>query len=130
MQKTVSSLEPKLEEKEYDEAVPQPRIQEIISYIDGHYCDNITLQKISEKFYINSGYLSRMFKEETGESYVNYVTNKKMERAKSLLMNKDLSITDIANILSYKDINYFSSLFKKLVGMSPQKYRKTGKQLS
>ena len=47
-----------------------------------------------------------------------------MERAKSLLMNKDLSITEIANILSYKDINYFSGLFKKQVGMSPQKYRK------
>lgn len=125
VQKITSSLgiEQK-KENEYDENIPESRFHEIISYIDGHYCDDITLQKISEKFYINSGYLSRMFKAETGESYVNYVTNKKMERAKSLLMNKDLSITEIANILSYKDINYFSGLFKKQVGMSPQKYRK------
>lgn len=129
VQKTVSALESGTQHQkpDFEQTMPQPRIREIISYIDGHYCDNITLQKISEKFYINSGYLSRMFKEETGESYVNYVTKKKMERAKSLLMNKDLSITDIANILSYKDINYFSGLFKKVVGVSPQKYRKNGK---
>ncbi|MBQ7794851.1 MAG: response regulator [Clostridia bacterium] len=129
VQKITSSLgiEQK-KEPEYEENIPESRFHEIISYIDGHYCDNITLQKISEMFYINSGYLSRMFKAETGESYVNYVTNKKMERAKSLLMNKDLSITEIANILSYKDINYFSSLFKKQVGMSPQKYHKLNAQ--
>lgn len=125
VQKMTAQMKPEQKsEQKYDMQISQSRFGEIISYIDGHYCDDITLQKVSEKFYINSGYLSRRFKEETGESYVNYVTNKKMERAKSLLMNKDLSITEIASILSYKDINYFSALFRKTAGMPPQKYRK------
>lgn len=90
--------------------------------------DTIRQEGIESKFIVMSGYKQFEYAQraiEVGiESYVNYVTNKKMERAKSLLMNKDLSITEIANILSYKDINYFSGLFKKQVGMSPQKYRK------
>ena len=124
IQKSVERLE-RYQAAEADEAPKSKMMGEVLRYINQHYCEDITLQQIAGIFFVNIGYLSRRFKEEVGESYISYVTRRRMERAKLLLEDKSLSISEIAAQLSYKDINYFSSLFKKTTGVSPQKYRRS-----
>lgn len=98
-------------------------INQIKKYIDQNYTDNITLNTLSEKFYINSSYVSRLFKQELGENYVDYLTGKRMEEAIKLLLRTEMHVYEISENIGYGNPKYFSQLFKKYTGMSPKEYR-------
>ena len=68
-------------------------------------------------------YFSKVFKEETGETFVEYLTGLRMEYAKNLLREKEKSIKQICVESGYSDPNYFSRIFKKTVGVTPSEYR-------
>ena len=95
----------------------------IINYIDKHCLDSISLTEMSKVFYLDISYLSKIIKNATGKSFVKYITERRMEKSKGLLQNTDIPISDISERVGYTEANYFSQLFKKLVGISPTEYR-------
>lgn len=84
---------------------------------------DISLSKIAKKLFISKSYLSMLFKEKTGLNVVDYITFVKIERAKILLEDRSLKNYEIAAKLGYSD-EYFTKLFKRVVGMTPTMYRK------
>jgi two-component system response regulator YesN len=83
----------------------------------------ISLSKIAKKLFISRSYLSMLFREKTGLNVIDYVTYVKIERAKILLSDRNLKNYEIAAKLGYCD-EYFTKLFKRVVGMTPTLYRK------
>lgn len=92
-------------------------------YIESNYTKNINLDDVSREVNISSYYLSRIFKESTGVNFIDYLTNLRVEKAKELLTSTGLSMKEIATKAGYSDPNYFSKLFKKVVGVTPTEYR-------
>ncbi len=99
------------------------KIQEVILYILNNPENDLRQKRISAEFYINSSYLSTIFAAQTGIRFVEYLTNVKLKRAAWLLKETELKITEIAERLDYRDIGYFSRLFKKKYNMTPTEYR-------
>ena len=94
------------------------------NYIQNHYSDNLGLTDIAGKFHLNANYISTLFREQTGMTLCSYIEGVKMEKAKQLLQESSLSITEIALETGYSGSNYFSKVFKKYAGVSPKQYRK------
>ncbi|OXM82568.1 response regulator [Paenibacillus rigui] len=98
-------------------------IHEIVRYLKLHYTQDISLQELSDMFHLNRDYISRKFKQEFHETIIDYVIRLRMEKAKVLLMNPHLKIVQVAEMVGYEDEKYFSRVFKKCMGQSPNHYR-------
>ncbi len=92
-------------------------------FIEENYHKDISLEDVSRIVDISSYYFSKLFKEETGENFIEYLTNIRIDKAKKLLQNRDMSIKNICVDTGYSDPNYFSRIFKKQVGVTPTEYR-------
>ncbi len=92
-------------------------------YISDHYMKPVRLSEVAELVHMNAAYFSTVFKKETGESFSDYVTARRMEAAKRLLRGSDLPIGVIAEKVGYTETAYFSRLFTKVVGIKPSQYR-------
>ncbi|MDQ8734791.1 response regulator [Paenibacillus sp. LHD-38] len=98
-------------------------ILEALNYINANFERNITLNEIATHINVNSSYLSRMFKEKTGDTIMNTIHLKKIEKAKSYLINSNMKIQEIAEAIGIDDNTYFSHFFKKHTGLSPKQYK-------
>ncbi|MGB4659884.1 MAG: response regulator [Mobilitalea sp.] len=92
-------------------------------YMEENFSKDISLDDVSRIVDISPYYFSKLFKEETGENFIEYLTNIRIEKAKKLLQNRDISIKNICADTGYSDPNYFSRIFKKQVGITPTEYR-------
>lgn len=102
--------------------------KEIKYYIHRNYHDyQLTLKSIAGHFYRNPSYLSRIFKQETGSSLIEYITRIRMEEAQLLLRNTDLKNYEVAEKVGIMDANYFAVCFRKFCGITPGKYRQLQK---
>lgn len=99
-------------------------INKVCEYVIQNIDRELTLKTISDKFFISKNYLSFLFKQETGENFLDYLTKIKMERAKFLLKEANYKAYEVSNILGYSETTYFSRLFKKHTGFTPTEYRK------
>ena len=99
-------------------------LQELKEYLDEHYASRITLDMLSERFFINKFYLTRIFKEQFGESVTEYLLQVRITQAKQRLRFTDQSIEEIAHACGMHDANYFSRLFKKVEGVTPGEFRR------
>lgn len=96
----------------------------IKEFIAGHYQDEtLSIKDISEYVFLSSSYICTLFKNETGQTLNQYLTDFRISKAKTLLTDPRYKITDISTRVGYSDGNYFGKTFKKLVGMSPSEYR-------
>ncbi|MCR8660091.1 response regulator transcription factor [Paenibacillus endoradicis] len=98
---------------------------DIVSYIEIHYNEELTLQEIADTFLISREYISRKFKQEYAISFTEYVTSFRLNKAKSLLLNRNIKLNKIAEMVGIPDVKYFSKVFKKHEGLTPNEYRKT-----
>lgn len=98
-------------------------VQKAINYIREHCQEEISLTSVAEYVRLNPTYFSRFFKEETGCSFVDYLKKLRIEKAKELLKTSNLKIYEICEALGYQSVQYFSTLFKNMVGVTPQEYR-------
>lgn len=110
-----------IELKEKKEMRP---ITEAKNYIQEHYKESLKLEEVSRVIGFNATYFSTVFKKETGKSFLDYLTEVRMSKAKQLLCRGDLSVNDVAEEVGYQDLKYFSKLFKKATGISPSEYKK------
>ena len=99
-------------------------LQEIKDYLDAHYGEKITLDALAEQFYINKFYLTRVFKEQFGQTVTGYLMQLRITQAKRLLRFSDKNIETIAQECGMSDANYFSRIFKKVEGTTPGQYRR------
>lgn len=100
-----------------------PVIAKVTDYINQNLSQDLSLEQMADYVNISSFYLSKLFKEETGVSFINYLTDCRLEKAKELLQKKEYSIKEITAMTGYNDQNYFSRLFKNKFGISPSEYR-------
>lgn len=98
-------------------------IQQITEYITENYATEITLDELSKQFSVSKSHLSRQFKATTGFGLNEYITTVRVKNAERLILTTDLSVTEIATTCGFNDSNYFSSVFKKLKGIPPLKFR-------
>lgn len=93
-------------------------------FIQQHYQEALRLEDVSNAVGFNATYFSAMFKKETGQNFMDYLTELRMNKAKELLCNDENSVQDVADQIGYRDLKYFSRLFKKTTGLSPSEYKK------
>ncbi|WP_217597328.1 response regulator [Cohnella sp. GbtcB17] len=102
----------------------QSAIPAVVRYIEQHYNKELTLQDIASQFYLSREYISRRFKQETGENLIDFLCRIRIDKAKLLLESPHFKISQVAEMVGYADEKYFSKVFKKLTGLSPNQYRK------
>ncbi len=99
--------------------------ERVVKYVKLRKNEAITSKEICKHFYCSRAYMSTQFNRYTGMSIREYINKLRIEDAKMLLKNSNLSVTEIALSVGYHDSNYFSNVFKRMMGMSPLKYRKS-----
>ncbi len=95
----------------------------VMTYMDHHYQEPITLDNIAQKFYVSKEYLSRAFKTYSGENISDYILRKRMEKARELISEQNIAIKHVAQMMGYDDIAYFYRVFKKHFGFPPGELR-------
>ncbi len=125
IEKLVACIEDEKVSKELNQQVESFGYKkEILELFETHYLEeDFTLTKLSSMMGLSSGYLSGVFKEFFFESFQDYLLRRRVERAKILLLSTDLKNYEIANQVGFSDPNYFSTRFKKEVGVSPKQYK-------
>lgn len=98
-------------------------LETAVGYIHQHYMKDITLGDVAGQAGMNSSYFSSFFKQELGMSFIEYLTQFRMDKAKHLMMDPDLKLYNISQMVGYQDVKYFSRLFKKTEGVTPGDYR-------
>ncbi len=104
-------------------------ISNAIQYIKNNYNKQITLMDVANSIYVNHTYLSHLFKKVTGNKFIDYLTNLRLEKAKELLSDPKYKVNEISRIIGYENPRYFSAVFKKNIGMTPYEYRVKGRSL-
>ena len=98
-------------------------------YIDLHFKESLTLEQLAEESHMSKYYLSHAFKREYGISPINYMISRRIEESKYLLAETDLSLSQIAQLLGFSSLSYFSQVFHRTQGISPKEYRQSHKGL-
>ena len=98
-------------------------------YIDLHFKEALTLEQLAEEGHMNKFYLSHAFKREYGVSPINYMISRRIEESKYLLAETDLSMSQIAQLLGFSSLSYFSQVFHRTQSISPKEYRQSQKSM-
>ncbi len=110
----------------FDDVIPSSykTVTSVMGYINNNFAEDLSLDIVSERFFISECYLSRLFKKSVGISFVDYVNNIRIKEAKYLLLKTDSSIIKISETVGYKSNTHFGRIFKNITGLSPLQYRK------
>ena len=101
-------------------------LKQATDFIDGHYMDEeISLNRVAHAANVSANHFSALFSQNMGQTFIEYLTSLRMDKAKELLRCTSKRSSEIAGEVGYKDAHYFSYLFKKTQGMTPSEYRKT-----
>lgn len=113
-----------LEETVQIEVKVSQLIKNIVKYINENYNKDIHLSNIAKEFWVNPSYLSREFKNKLGVTITNFILERKIYAAQSLLLTTDEQVSEIARIVGFKSIAYFNVVFKRINGVAPSEFRK------
>ncbi|GGG19866.1 AraC family transcriptional regulator [Paenibacillus aceti] len=105
------------------------QVSQIINYIHENYNRRLTLDDISRRFYLSQSHLSRIFKESTGFTLIEYINSIRVKEASTMLKNSKLTVSEIAEIVGFESLTHFGRIFKGIVGVPPLKYRKMNQSL-
>jgi two-component system response regulator YesN len=114
---TIQLLQKKKESKK------RKLIEDIVSFIETHYAENLSLESISERFMLNPAYLSRLFKNNMGKNFSQFLTETRINKAKELLRDPCMLIYMISDKVGYNNEKYFYKIFKEIEGITPSQYR-------
>ncbi len=98
-------------------------IHKSIQFVNQYYSEKITVDNMAKRVYLSTAYFSRVFKDETGISFHNYLNKIRIEKSKQILLETNLRIIDVSLMVGFEDQSYFTKVFNKLVGKTPFEYR-------
>ncbi len=99
------------------------KFNDMIKYIEEHSDEPLTVGSIAERFYVTPSYFAHFFKKKAGKSVIQYLNDVRILKARLMLEQEDMSVSEIATAVGFDDINYFSRKFKQLTGLTPTEYR-------
>ncbi len=99
-------------------------IQKVLNHINLNLNTALSLKSLAGMCFISPSYLSYLFKQETGQTLTDYINTQRVERAARRLQNTDDTVAEIAEDVGILDVNYFTKIFKKSMGVTPTAYRK------
>jgi two-component system, response regulator YesN len=99
-------------------------VNEALQYIERHFRETITLKEVADAVHLNASYLSGLFKEELEMTFSEFITRRRIQEAKRLLLTTDNTITEIAEKIGYQTAKYFIKIFKQYENTTPNVYRK------
>jgi Response regulator containing CheY-like receiver domain and AraC-type DNA-binding domain len=105
------------------EQVRSKYVEHAVNYIKMNYSKDVNMSVVASSVGISEGHLSRMFKKEMGDTFGTYLTNYRISIAANLLMDCSKKIYEVANEVGFNDIAHFSSVFKRVMGMTPSEYQ-------
>ncbi|MBK5722275.1 helix-turn-helix transcriptional regulator [Dysgonomonas sp. Marseille-P4677] len=112
----LKNIKPKIE-------IDDDRIHKALSHIRKNIHNSITIDDLSESLHMSKDHFIRLFKKKVGTTPLQYINQKKIEKAQLILIANDMSIKNIAYMLAFEDHSYFNRLFKASTGLTPQEYR-------
>lgn len=98
--------------------------RQVVKYIESHFCEDITRQKLASLVYVHTNYLSKLFRKEMGCTIPEYVLRCRINYAKSLLSSTNVKISEISSQVGIMNNCHFSAVFKKKTGFTPKEYRR------
>ena len=101
----------------------EDKFNDIVKYIDDHIGEELSLKTVADKFFITESYLSHFFKRRAGKSVIQYLNEARVIKAKLYLEQYNIPIGEIAGLVGFDDINYFSRKFRQICGETPTQYR-------
>jgi AraC-like DNA-binding protein/ligand-binding sensor protein len=110
------------------EAEP-PMIRRAKAHIAGHYGDPIGLDEIARAMHVSTFYFCKMFKKATGLTFTDYLGRVRVEKAKNLLLNPHLRVSEIAYTVGFQSLTHFNRIFRKVTGEAPTDFRERSKKL-
>ena len=99
------------------------QVQEALKYVDQHLQESVSLKEVAEVLHLNSSYFSVLFKEQTGLTFSEYLTRRRVQRAKEPLAGTSSPVAEIAEKVGYQTAKYFVKVFRDLEEVSPSQYR-------
>jgi two-component system, response regulator YesN len=93
------------------------------SYIEERFTEEVSLEEVADYVHLNPHYFSKIFKQQMGDTFIDFVTGLRIDKAKALIAADRLSLKEVCYEVGYKDPNYFSRVFKKVTGVTPTEYR-------
>ncbi|MCY9669063.1 AraC family transcriptional regulator [Paenibacillus alginolyticus] len=98
-------------------------VELVVRYVEEHYAESITLNMMAEIVYLSPSYLSSLFKSKQGQSFIDFLTEKRIEKAKTMLRYSDEKIQVISDSTGFTNIRHFNRVFKTLTNRTPTEYR-------
>ena len=99
------------------------KLQKALRYIHEHYYEDINIDTVSYATEISASYLHQLFKRELARTFLDYLTEHRVNQAKRILRNRDAKMTEVATSVGYRSPQHFSQVFKKITGILPHHYR-------
>lgn len=130
-QRRYESIPPEIIQKVSGEEDSRPKDDVVTAakrYVREHIQEDIYIADIAKQVYLNEQYLMRTFKKTTGLSILEFITNERLWLAKELLTNTNYPINRVADMVGYGNYSYFTKIFKRNIGMTPQAYRQANEQ--
>jgi AraC-like DNA-binding protein len=106
-----------------DAQAEEPMIRRAKAYIAGHHTDPIGLDEIARSMHVSTFYFCKMFKKSTGLTFTDYLSRVRVDKAKDLLMNPRLPVSEIAYMAGFQSLTHFNRLFRRLTGECPTRFR-------
>ncbi|NSW90901.1 MAG: helix-turn-helix transcriptional regulator [Firmicutes bacterium] len=107
----------------FSPSLPIEKLNHVLRYIENNISCDLTIEQLAKMASFHPNYFIRFFKKHMGNSPINYINRIRMEKAKDLLIIKDMNITEIAYAIGFNDVYHFSKAFKKYTGFSPTEFR-------
>lgn len=98
-------------------------IQRAVDFINAHYCEDITRKEVAASIFLTPEYLAKLFKKEMGVTVKDYINSRRIEKAKTLLLQKQSKVSEVAAQVGLDNFSYFSTIFKKFTGMTPVEFK-------
>lgn len=105
-----------------------PAVQKVMNYVNLNVAEPLTLKSLAAMCFIAPSYLSALFKQETGSTLIDYINTQRVNRAAQLLVQNNHTIAAVAEEVGILDVNYFTKIFKKTLGVTPTRYRREHKE--
>jgi YesN/AraC family two-component response regulator len=103
-------------------------IAEAMAHIDCNFRDDVSLESVASCVSMSASYFSRMFRQEVGVNFLQYLTKKRLEYAKLMITQTDSSMLDIATKAGFREQNYFGKVFKRYTGLTPLEYKRNARR--